>query len=235
MRRVVLVSRCILAMGFDFYLPLSLVEENMRRASLRDAATEQRFYVRRSAMDPFAGAAGVPAVDPADVVEMSADEFLSGRTGGFPGIVPAVLGYLDSLGCDALTKGRLLPYLSLIQKRASGELPTTAAWLRRQVVEHADYAGDGRIGARTADDLLRLCEDVGMGRVARPDLMGDVFVRALECDDPYDLPADAQLHPRADCGAVASYRPRSFCEGDAALSVLCGSGPQPDTYLDSAF
>ena len=37
--------------------------------------------------------------------------------------------------------GRLRPYLTLLQKKASGELPTTAQWIRNYVRTHPDYSG----------------------------------------------------------------------------------------------
>ena len=43
----VLTTRCMLAMGYNFYLPISLVEENMRRAQLQNAVIEQTFWVRK--------------------------------------------------------------------------------------------------------------------------------------------------------------------------------------------
>ena len=49
---VVLLSRLIVATGLDFYIPMSKVEENMRRAQLKDAVRTQKFWVRKGA---FAG------------------------------------------------------------------------------------------------------------------------------------------------------------------------------------
>jgi Glutamate-cysteine ligase len=37
--------------------------------------------------------------------------------------------------------GRLRPYLTLLQKKASGELPTTAQWIRGFVRSHPEYKG----------------------------------------------------------------------------------------------
>jgi glutamate--cysteine ligase catalytic subunit len=231
LHRVVLLSRAMLAMQYNFYLPLSMVDENMRRASLKDAAISQRFYVRKTALT--ANTEAIPVVREDDVCELTVDEFINGSAEGFPGVIPAVLGYLETLGCDSVTRGRLLPYLNLIQKRASGELPTTAHWMRRFITSHAEYAGDGKLTSKIADDLVKLCDDIGMGRVSRPDLLGDVYIRPLSCESPYDdtsfcSPATAK------CSPIATYRPKSFCEG-GTMSVLYGSGPQPDTYLDSRF
>ena len=204
----VLASRCLLAMGYNFYLPMSMVEENMRRAQLQNAAVEQSFWVRKEAFRPAivtatgdggaatfgdveSGRSLVPTAAETTPVELTLDEFFNGKQAsavdraaglpgdGFPGLIPAVYGYLEALGCDPLTAGRLRPYLTLLSKRASGELPTAAQWIRTFVRSHPEYAGDGRVTPGIADALLVLCDDVGMGRVQRPDLVGDARIEKL--------------------------------------------------------
>ncbi|KAI0085186.1 glutamate-cysteine ligase catalytic subunit [Irpex rosettiformis] len=53
---IVLVSRAILHYSLNFYIPISKVDENMRRAQRRNAAREEKFYFRK---DVFP--AGVPS------------------------------------------------------------------------------------------------------------------------------------------------------------------------------
>ena len=96
----------------------------------------------------------VPKQSEITAIELTLDEFFNGRQGtaidraagrqgeGFPGLIPAIYGYLEALGCDALMIGRLRPYLTLLQKRASGELPTAAQWIRKFVRSHKEYKGD---------------------------------------------------------------------------------------------
>ena len=159
----VLTTRCMLAMGYNFYLPISLVEENMRRAQLQNAAIEQKFWVRKESFhrptNNFptsvaaggigAGAAGgvgagavdgeqgnscttygdvesgrslVPAMSEITPIEMSLHEFFAGNnTKDFLGLIPAIYDYLAALGCDDSTIEKLRPYLTLLQKRASGK------------------------------------------------------------------------------------------------------------------
>ena len=208
----VLTTRCLLAMGYNFYLPISLVEENMRRSQLQNAAKEQKFWVRNEAFQPafFAknasfgdiesGNSLVPSLSEITPIELTLNEFfngkptsaidrVAGRQGdGFPGLIPAIYGYLEALGCDALTIGRLSPYLTLLQKRASGELLTTAQWIRQYVRNHPEYTCDGVVSSRIADDLLVRCDDIGMGRVACPELLGDAYVEKLcvtDVAEPY--------------------------------------------------
>ena len=76
------------------------------------------------------------------VVEMTLLEILTGKGGYYPGLVPLVLVYLDSIGCDPDTASRVQAYVDLIVKRASGELQTAAAWQRDFVRQHPDYKKD---------------------------------------------------------------------------------------------
>ena len=57
----------------------------------------------------------------------------------FPGLVPLIHSYLESMDVDADTHCTIQQYLRLIQKRASGELLTTASWMRQQVLNHPEY------------------------------------------------------------------------------------------------
>ena len=194
----VLTTRSLLAMGYNFYLPISLMETNMERAQLENAVLTQKFWVRKESFSPSlttvplsplppspsskplltgserisnkpsaingfgtirrsgdtANISLVPKASEITAVELTLDEFFNGKRGtaidraagrqgeGFPGLIPAIYGYLEALGCDALMIGRLRPYLTLLQKRASGELPTAAQWIRKFVRSHAEYKGD---------------------------------------------------------------------------------------------
>ncbi len=49
---VVLLTRVVLAFDLGFYIPLSKVDENMKRAHCRDAVTSQKFFFRRHIAPP---------------------------------------------------------------------------------------------------------------------------------------------------------------------------------------
>ena len=71
--------------------------------------------------DVESGRSLVPDISEITPVEMSLHEFFAGnQSAGFLGLIPAIYGYLTALGCDAATIDKLRPYLSLLQKRASG-------------------------------------------------------------------------------------------------------------------
>lgn len=61
------------------------------------------------------------------------------QKGEFPGLIPLINSYLSSMDVDADTHCTIQQYLKLIQKRASGELMTTAAWIRNFVQSHPAY------------------------------------------------------------------------------------------------
>ena len=44
---IVLLTRAILSFGLNFYMPVSKVDENMKRAHRRDAINTERFFFRR--------------------------------------------------------------------------------------------------------------------------------------------------------------------------------------------
>ena len=61
------------------------------------------------------------------------------QEGTFPGLIPLVNSYLSSMDADADTHCTIQRYIKLIQRRASGELLTTASWLRKEVITHPEY------------------------------------------------------------------------------------------------
>ncbi|GAA5871784.1 hypothetical protein JCM16303_000863 [Sporobolomyces ruberrimus] len=52
---IVLLTRAIMSLGLNFYLPISRVDENMHRAHRRDAVNSEKFYFRKNLFDPKPG------------------------------------------------------------------------------------------------------------------------------------------------------------------------------------
>lgn len=46
-------------------------------------------------------------------------------------------------------------YLDVVRKKASGETPTTAAWIRSFVESHPDYKKDSKVSPEINFDLLK--------------------------------------------------------------------------------
>ncbi len=226
----VLLSRCIASQGHNFYLPMSYVEENMRRAQVKDAVRTERFFIRRnsiksSTLPPSAASEAlkttpcassisesdcecidcpppasmipaiptvpsrkydIPSLREIDIAELTMDEIFNGekdlnRLDRFKGFIPMLLEYINSLGCDDrlyVTK-ELLPYFTLLSDKAKADLPTTAQWMREKILhppsplsETPLFTKEGVLNPQRVDYLLRLCEDIGMGRIQCPELYG---------------------------------------------------------------
>ncbi|KAK3328375.1 glutamate-cysteine ligase-domain-containing protein [Cercophora scortea] len=79
----------------------------------------------------------------------------------FPGLIPLVESYLDSVNVDVVTRCELATYLDLIRKRASGELWTAAKWIRHFVAQHPGYKRDSTVSEEVTKDLVGAIIAVG--------------------------------------------------------------------------
>lgn len=179
---MVLVTRAILSFDLNFYVPIRKVDENMERAHGLDAVLNGKFFFRKnpfplrpsrsntlllddttsrpgSAM-PSRQASPGPVED--EYEEMTVNEIINGSPDGdFPGLIPIVESYLDSINVDVQTRCELATYLELIGKRASGELDTTARWIRNFVGKHPEYKHDSVVDEKITHDLIGAVIDIG--------------------------------------------------------------------------
>jgi glutamate--cysteine ligase catalytic subunit len=175
---IVLITRAILSFDLNFYIPIQRVDENMETAHARDAVLERKFWFRKNpfptrAPRPYSSngsrsGTASPAIlsrppTPTGPVEdeyalMDVDEIINGSKpdseNQFPGLIPLVESYLDSMNVDVITRCELANYLDLIKKRADGTLWTAAKWIREFVAEHPTYAGDSVVGDAINHDLI---------------------------------------------------------------------------------
>jgi len=186
---LVLVTRAILVFDLDLLVPLSKVDENMDRAHSMDAVNKKTFWFRKHV---------IPQVEKKDASqelltysfeEMTMSEIISGKDNYFPGLVPICFAYLEHIGCDPGSFSRLRNYLRFIQRRASGDLMTPAAWIRRFVRGHPEYKGDGEISQGIAYDLVQVCDEIGRGSRQCHELLGDVVIEPISREsNNYGIP-----------------------------------------------
>lgn len=174
---VVLITRALLSFDLNFYLPIPRTTENMETAHKRDAVNTEKFYFRKNpfpsrpprgpnsgANTPTHSRPATPSVAVEDEYElMTVDEIINGQThkpGGFPGLIPLVEHYLNSMNVDVATRCALAKYLNLIRDRASGKLWTAAKWIRHFVAQHEEYAHDSVVGEGVTFDLVKAVERV---------------------------------------------------------------------------
>ncbi|XP_066601095.1 glutamate--cysteine ligase isoform X2 [Prorops nasuta] len=132
---IVLLTRVILSYKLNLLIPISKVDENMANAQKKNAVTAEKFWFRR---DVTFNGKNTDNNEP-EYTEFTVNEIINGKKDVFPGLIPLVNSYLASMDVDADTHCTIQRYMKLIQRRASGELLTTAAWLRKEVLSHPDY------------------------------------------------------------------------------------------------
>jgi glutamate--cysteine ligase catalytic subunit len=112
-----------------------------------------------------------------EYAEMTIDEIINGsqpsaddddddQDNGFPGLIPIVESYLDGVNMDVQTRCELSTYLSLIRRRASGELWTAAKWIREFVAQHPKYEHNSVVGEDITKDLVGAVIEVGERELA---------------------------------------------------------------------
>lgn len=175
---IVLITRAILSFNLNFYIPITRVSENMETAHIRDAVSSQKFWFRKSPFpaQPSGRSNGTGTSTPANAPsrpptpgpvedeyeQMSVNEIINGQytEGGFPGLIPLVESYLNSMNVDVETRCDLATYLDLIRKRANGTYWTAAKWIRNFVQTHPEYQKDSVVSDEITYDLVKAVEQI---------------------------------------------------------------------------
>ncbi|KAL4992600.1 glutamate-cysteine ligase-domain-containing protein [Aspergillus falconensis] len=179
---IVLVTRAILSFDLNFYIPIQRTTENMETAHARNAVLDRKFYFRKDPFSPSvhrhqnsSGDSNTssanntpPASPPLGPVEceyelMTISDIINGSAdGSFPGLIPLVESYLNSVNVDVETRCSLARYLDLIRKRANGTLWTGAKWIREFVAKHPAYKEDSVVSEEICYDLVKAVEEMSV-------------------------------------------------------------------------
>eukprot|EP00088_Acartia_fossae_P005017 TRINITY_DN12194_c0_g1_i2.p1 TRINITY_DN12194_c0_g1~~TRINITY_DN12194_c0_g1_i2.p1 ORF type:complete len:647 (-),score=161.02 TRINITY_DN12194_c0_g1_i2:122-2062(-) len=166
---VVLLTRALLSYKWNLLIPISLVDENMKRAQKRDAVLTQKFYWRTDiftlcdeSMEPV-------------IQELSIDEIINGIPGTeYQGLLTLVREYLrgqDDVEVD--TSCTLSNYWRLLSQRASGKLETNAHWIREFIRKHPEYKGDSVVPDGAVYDLMVAIDQIQKGTRKEPKLFAN--------------------------------------------------------------
>lgn len=168
---IVLLTRVILSYNLNFYLPISKVDENMKIAHHRNATLAEKFWFRT---DIFRGPekqsvngteTSSQSASPGNYEKLTIDEIINGSsTHDFPGLIPIVRRYLQSISVDLEVMCELENYLTLVSKRASGALESDASWIRSFVTSHPSYKHDSVISDEVNYDLMKAIETITDGK-----------------------------------------------------------------------
>ncbi|KAF8813858.1 glutamate-cysteine ligase catalytic subunit [Phlegmacium glaucopus] len=210
---VVLLSRAILYLKLNFYIPISKVDENMGRAQERDASASRKFYFRKAVFStvqsgrssatsssgdstPSVGSPkkkdkkmrncfpppplpehGVLYPLPVDEEydQFTMDEIMNGKGENFPGLLPLVDAYLDTLEIEFDDMKKIQSYLELVRRRSNGTLLTPATWMRNFVQSHPDYKKDSVVSKVINYDLLLAVDEIERGVRSAADLLPEYY------------------------------------------------------------
>lgn len=138
----------------------------MKKAQKRNAVLAEHFWFRRDVSMQTAAtqssepqeAAAASAASTDVYTPMTVNEIINGKVhicrhftissllvnafvqnGEFPGLIPLINNYLSGMDVDADTHCTIQRYLKFISRRASGEILTTATWIRQFVTGHPNY------------------------------------------------------------------------------------------------
>lgn len=150
---ITLLGDVILANDFNFYIPISKIEENMKSAHKRNSTLGAKFHFKKDVFDKLNY----------ETVELSLDQIMNGCD-SFVGLVSLVKNHFEKKFDIQLTKegqySRFYYYFDLISKRASGEIPTTASYIRSFVTSHPEYKQDSKVNEVINYELLKIFEKI---------------------------------------------------------------------------
>lgn len=139
---IVLLTRVILSFKLNFLIPISKVDENMKKAQKRNACLEETFWVRKNfngnMTDNYCAPCDTEGGDCEGCELWTINEIINGKD-NFPGLIGLINQYLANMEVDTDTHCSIQQYLNLIKRRASGSLLTTASWIRKEVLRHPEY------------------------------------------------------------------------------------------------
>lgn len=150
-------------LDLDFYVPMSLVDENFRRAFARDSTTKQRFFFRRHFCAQLPG--HLPGQE---VVELTLAEFWEGSS-QFAGMRALIALFVslhekELLGASQATGEDVVGTIRMAEMffggRAAGKLTTPPNFFRQFVFGHKHYGGDSHFDDRITTDLIELAKEL---------------------------------------------------------------------------
>jgi len=170
------LAELIMRERWDLYIPISRVEENLRRSSQVSAVTKVRFLFRPD----FLGGASVNGS--AVAAEMTLSEILFGKEGRglFARCEAHVRAEHTRGACTAETVELFGQYVELFRRRAAGTLPTAATFLRQRLAAHPAYKGGAEVPQAFVHEMVSLARRLGSSsgpcddRQAEKQLLGEL-------------------------------------------------------------
>lgn len=167
-----LLARAVIKYRPNFYVPISVAEQNMKVAHTRRCTTDGKFGFR---VNSWHG-----QNEKAVIAQLSLDQLFNGYE-DFEGLVPVTRQYVHETFEIKTEQQRnalelLEIYFKFISKRALGEIPSTAKFIRSFVMHHPEYKHDSKINSSINYDLIKYLQ-----RLERydPELTSEFFGKEI--------------------------------------------------------
>lgn len=170
-----ILTQAILKKRFNFYIPMSMNDENMFRAQQRDAITEQTFYFRTNIFSTNLKELS----NPKSIELLSLHEILCGSTTSsvaFPGLMPLCYAFIEET--QSLQSSQVLNFfqkaMQLYIQRVQGKLLTGAQFLRKFILLHPCYQQDSFVNEIICRDITIVSIYLGFHICTALPLVGNI-------------------------------------------------------------
>lgn len=153
-----LITNVINHFNVDFIIPITMADENMKRAHLRNAIIDQKFWFKTNCLKDLENyhqsdlAASnyirSQASDNQEQVfeELYIHEILEGKPeSNFPGMFTLIRKFMEVQKYNTEHQEQIEKILDFLMARAKGEVPTGAKFIREYILNHPLYKNDSKI------------------------------------------------------------------------------------------
>lgn len=153
-----LITNVINHFNVDFIIPITMADENMKRAHFRNAIIDQKFWFKTNCLKDLENyhqsdlAASnyirSQASDNQEQVfeELYIHEILEGKPeSNFPGMFTLIRKFMEVQKYNTEHQEQIEKILDFLMARAKGEVPTGAKFIREYILNHPLYKNDSKI------------------------------------------------------------------------------------------
>lgn len=115
-------------------------------------------------------------------------------------------------------------------RRAKGETVTAATYFRQFITSHPAYKHDSVISPEIAHDLLQRCTQIGDGRIACPEVLGNIVIDRVNPEGAYGTRLAGRLSVAERSQLLASLMKRA--DGVRSSGVPHGTAKRRSCSLD---
>ncbi|EPR79119.1 gamma-glutamylcysteine synthetase [Spraguea lophii 42_110] len=150
-----LLSAAIIHHKINLYIPISLVDENIKRANIHNRKKEEYFKKLEKDNMKFYYRKNITDNNKAIIEEGTLDDIFNG-TKNYIGLITYVKEYIDE---KYKKSAKLHEYIDFISKKAKGEYLSISEYFRKFIFTHKDYKDDSKITEKIGNEIIKNIKD----------------------------------------------------------------------------